>query len=400
VRAYDPEASFPLLADPVAQWLDWEEQANLIGFRVSTVPVEVELSKIPREALEIHVLPGAVRAIVSRFIRGRFVLCARHPLNRDASVAWQTTPVAERWSARFTSSRTLAMYGPDSGAGLFSLKLATDHPHPDFHQPEKTKLRAEAMDAVRWALVLERIDALLPPLRGARLMPEVLVVLEAGGETGFMVRDLRFFQDGNYTLPALSLPFVGRQLARACGEPFAEHWAASYATPVGRAKARLLMRYGIVFETPNPQNLLVRFDRALRMLPEVVFRDVGDGDCATDARTATGRPWTKLVGDLRPETQNSFWAFGEAGDHSIDAATLESWYAAHDDAYYGELGTALPTLAPPADVAPEGRLEHWNRILRSERGEEAIAAYFDLQMHRRARSREANARRARARARV
>jgi hypothetical protein len=237
-------------------------------------------------------------------------------------------------------------------------------------------------------------------LRGARLIPEVLVVLEAGGETGFMVRDLRFFQDGNYTLPALSLPFVGRQLARACGAPFAEHWAASYAVPVGRAKARLLLRYGIVFETPNPQNLLVRFDRALRMLPEVVFRDVGDGDCVTDARTATGRPWTRLVSDLRPETKNSFWAFGEAGEHSIDAATLESWYAAHDDAYYGELGSTLPALAPPPDLAPAARLDHWNQVLRGARGEEAIAGHFDLQMHRRARSREANARRSRARARV
>ena len=54
VRAYDPEASFQLLGDPVAQWLDWEEQANLIGFRVSTVPVEVALSKIDRDALEIY----------------------------------------------------------------------------------------------------------------------------------------------------------------------------------------------------------------------------------------------------------------------------------------------------------------------------------------------------------
>lgn len=40
VRAFDREATLELLADPVAQWLDWEEQANLIGFRVSTVPVE------------------------------------------------------------------------------------------------------------------------------------------------------------------------------------------------------------------------------------------------------------------------------------------------------------------------------------------------------------------------
>lgn len=384
VRTFDPEAPLPLLADPVAQWLDWEEQANLVGFRVSTVPVEVELSKIAREELEIHVLPGAPDEIVERFLRGPDVLCARHPLNADPQVAWQTTPVAERWSARFTSSRTLVLYGPESGAGLFSLKLATDHPHPDFLQPEKTKLREEAMDAVAWAHRLHRIDALLPPLSRARLIPEILVVLERGGETGFLVRDLRFFQDGRYTLPALSLPFVGRQIARLRGRSFPAFWRAHYAAPVGLAKARLLLRYGIWFETPNPQNLLVRIDPKRRPIPEIVFRDVGDGDCATDAAEATTRPWTRLLSDLRPETKNSFWAFGEAGEHSIAAATLESWYAAHDDAYYGEFARTLPDLAPAPELDPAARLDHWNAALRSDRGEAAIAAHFDREMAQRA----------------
>ena len=36
------------------------------------------------------------------------------------------------------------------GEPLFSIKLATDHPHPDFHQPEKTRLREEVMDALEW----------------------------------------------------------------------------------------------------------------------------------------------------------------------------------------------------------------------------------------------------------
>ncbi|MEZ4332298.1 MAG: hypothetical protein R3F35_11125 [Myxococcota bacterium] len=388
VRAFARDAPLELLADPVAQWLDWEEQANLIGFRVSTVPVQVELSAIARDGLEIHVLPGATEALVARFVRGDHVLCARHPLNRDPSVAWQATPVAERWSARFTSSRTLAMDGPESGAGLFSLKLATDHPHPDFLQPEKTKLRAEAMDAVRWAHRLDRIDRRLPPLAGAQLVPEVLVVLERGGETGFLVRDLRRFQDGCYSLPALSLPFVGPQLARARGESFARFGRRHYATPVGRAKARLFLRYGLGFETPNPQNLLLRFDPTLRPLPDIVFRDVGDGDCATDVDAAAERgderPWSRLTGELRPETKNSFWAFGEAGEHAVEAAVLESWYAAHDDAYYGELAAALPELAPTAELDPGARLDHWNAALRSARGEAAIARWFALQMQRRA----------------
>ena len=375
-RDFDPDQELSLLADPVEQWLDWEEQANLAGFRTDTRPVEVELSEVAREELEVFILPGAVDEIVSRFVRGDKVLCARHPLNRDPRVAWSTSPVAERWSARFTSSRTLAMPGPESGKPLFSLKLATDHPHPDFFQPEKTKLREEAIGVVQWVNVLARIDDLLGSLEGVKLITEVLVVLERGGETGFMVRDLRLFQDGNYSLPALSLPFVGRQIARRAGQTFDAFWARHYAARVGLGKARLLARYGMWFETPNPQNLVIRLDPGLRPLPEIVFRDVGDGECATDAFASVAEPWTKLSGDLRPETQNSFWAFGEAGAHSISPQTLSHWYEVHDDAYFGELAACFSAIAPDPTIGTGARLDHWNNMLRTERGERAVAEYF------------------------
>ena len=180
--------------------------------------MQIEVTSVPRDELEVHILPGAADAIVDRFVRGDRVCFPRHPLNTDSSVAWFDAPVAERWTARFTSSRTLALPGPESGAALSSLKLATDHPHPDFHQPEKTKLREEAIGAVEWVRILSRIDRLLEPLVDVELVTEVLVVLAAGRESGFMVRDLRLFQDGHYYLPALSLPWVGRQIARANGD--------------------------------------------------------------------------------------------------------------------------------------------------------------------------------------
>jgi hypothetical protein len=270
------------------------------------------------------------------------------------------------------------MHGSESGSALFSLKLATDHPHPDFFQPEKMALREEAISAVEWVNHLARIDGLIGPLEGVQLISEVLVALERGGETGFMVRDLRLLQDGHYTLPALSLPFVGRQIARQRGEDFGAFWARHYARPVGMAKARLFARYGMWFETPNPQNLLVRLDPSLQPLPDIVFRDVGDGEYGTNVLSCGDRPWTKMSSDLlRPETKNSFWAFGEAGVHAIDSAILEYWYTVHDDAYYAELARCFPAIAPPSHVEPGTRLDHWNRALRTEKGEGVVAAYFD-----------------------
>jgi hypothetical protein len=281
------------------------------------------------------------------------------------------------------------MHGTESGSALFSLKLSTDHPHPDFFQPEKMALREEAQSAVDWVIQLARIDRLLGPLEGVQLISEVLVVMECGGETGFMVRDLRLLQDGRYTLPALSIPFVGRQIARQRGEDFASFWAKHYAGPVGLAKARLFARYGMWFETPNPQNLLVRLEPSLRPLPDVVFRDVGDGEYGTDVLISHDRPGSRLNADLRPETKNSFWAFGEAGVHAIAPEILEGWYAVHDDAYFGELARCFPAIAPPVDLDRAARPDHWNRILRSEVGEAAVAARFDEAMQSRGRALQA-----------
>jgi hypothetical protein len=375
-RRFHPEEPLRIDPDPVAQWLDWEQQANLVGFRTSPQPVEIEVVWVPRDEVEVHILPGAAAPIVDRFVYGSGVCFPRHPLNTDRSVAWFDAPVSERWTARFTSSRTLALPGPESGAALCSLKMATDHPHPDFYQPEKTKLREEAVDAVNWVRAVTRIDRLLEPLEEVALVAEVLVVLAAGRESGFMVRDLRLFQDGHYYLPALSLPFVGPQIARTHGEGLASFWGRYYAEPVGRAKARLFARYGLWYETPNPQNIVVQLGRDLRPTGTLVFRDVGDGDCATDALGAGDRPWTRLCSDLRPETTTSFWAFGEAGENSIDAAALESWYERHDRAYYAELAGWFPELAPAPGTPPEARLAHWNAALRGDRAEESIARAF------------------------
>lgn len=363
------------LEDPVEQWLRWEEEANLVGFRMSTKPVEVSVAAVPPGLVSIEASSDAPSDIVQRFVRGDRVLFPRHPLNRDPSVSFFAEPTAERWWGRFTSSRTLVVpVGP--GQSLFSLKLATDHPHPDFRQPEKTRLREEADWSMDWCGPVDRIDALLGPEPSMRMVREIVALVVRGTETACLVRDLRLFQDGHHYLPALSLPWVGRQIARRHGEPFAEFWGRHYAEPVGRAKARLLARYGLWYETPNPQNVLVQLDRTLRPTGVLVFRDLGDTYCATDAFDARELPWTRLRGELRPETENSFWAFGEAGDRSVEAAVLADWYARHDRAYFGVLEDFFPEAAPRDPRRAGGLARAWTEALRGADGERAVAAAF------------------------
>jgi hypothetical protein len=250
--------------------------------------------------------------------------------------------------ARFTSSRTLAFPGEDSGDALFSVKLATDHPHPSFRQPEKTKLRHEAIDAITWAWVLDRIDGLLGPIDSSiALLPEMLIVLVDGHESGFLVRDLRLFQDGHYYLPALSLPFVGRAIASQHGATFDAFWGRSFAEQVGRAKACLLARYGLWFETPNPQNLLLQLDRELRPTGRLVFRDMGDGDCATDAKEAREVPVDAARG--RPASRDAHLVLGlRRSWRALDSGQrARALVRASRRGLLRELARWFPEIAPP-----------------------------------------------------
>jgi hypothetical protein len=374
-----PDAPLSLLDDPIEQWLLWEEQANLHGFRTSTEAVPIEVAAVPRSAVQVRIPSWPPAEILERFVRHDHVLFPRHPLNRDRSVKFSELPATERWLCRYTSSRTLVVVEPRQEA-LFSVKLATDRPHPDFHQPEKTKMRDEVNDALVWVDLMARVDGMLGADPHLHVVKEVFGVLVPRSETAFLVRDLRVFQDGHYYLPALSIPWVGRQIARARDERFESFWGRHYAEAVGRAKARFFVRYGLQFETPNPQNVLVQLDGRLRPTGTIVVRDLGDANCATDARSCAEWPWTVLRHDLDPQTKNSFWAFAEAGANSVDAAALEDWYTRHDTAYFAELAQAFPLAAP--EPGSTDLLAHWSKALRGAKGKRAVREGFTALLHR------------------
>jgi hypothetical protein len=328
-----PNRILEVAPHPFAQWLLWEEQANFAGFRTTTDPVLVEVAAVPRREVQLKIARDAPGELVSRFVAGGIVRFPKHPLNRDSSVAFSGAPAAERWPARFTSSRTLAV----AGASPFALKLATSHPHAAVCQPEKTRMRREVDEALQFAAHVRAVDARLGADPELIVLTEALGVTVPGTDTGFLVRDLRALCDGSFYLPAFAIPFVGGAVAALHGREFAAFWGAAYAEPVGRAKARLLARYGLQYQTPNPQNILVQLDRRLCPTGAIVFRDLADTDFVTDSGRACGAGWTRMTAKLAPETANSFWAFDQAPDSPAHAEVLAGWYRRHDRAYLAEL---------------------------------------------------------------
>jgi hypothetical protein len=321
----------------LAQWLLWEEQSNFSGFRTTTDFVELEVARVERARVELATAGPIPRAIAERVFSGEHVLFPKHPLNRDEGVAFRELPAAERWLARFTSSRTLVIWDGSGATRPFAVKLATDHPHTNVCQPEKTQLREEVREALLFAAHVREVDTRLGLDPALLLLVESIGVSVPGSETGLLVRDLAPLCDASFYLPAFSIPFVGAAIAAAAGESFAGFWGAGYAEPVGRAKAKLLARYGLQYQTPNPQNILVQLDSGLRPTGTIVLRDLADTDFVTDSGRECGAAWTRLTAPLAPETANSFWAFEQAPDSPADPATLESWYKRHDRAYTDEL---------------------------------------------------------------
>jgi hypothetical protein len=225
-------------------------------------------------------------------------------------------------------------------------------------------------DALACARRVARTDRVLGRDPGLVVVREVLGAVARGSESGFLVRDLGPLADGSYWLPGLSVPFRGRAIARVHGARFEEFWARHYADPVGRAKAKLLVRYGLEYDTPNPQNLLVQLDARLLPTGAIALRDLGDTEAIVDDAPGGAVGWTRLLRDLRPETRNSFWAFDEAAEDSVSAETLSEWRARHDRAYLDEIARLLDLDAGPSSVGEA------SDFLRSPRAEPALARLF------------------------
>ena len=121
---------------------------------------------------------------------------------------------------------------------------------------------------------------------------DLLVLLEIGTvsekETGngFSIRDYRPLQrTGNFYLPAFSLDHFATAIYQSCTgasqkpDPAVvqKYWTENYVAAVGRAKAALLLDYGLFESTPHGQNWLIEL-KGENFCPtgRMVFRDIAD----------------------------------------------------------------------------------------------------------------------------
>jgi hypothetical protein len=109
---------------------------------------------------------------------------------------------------------------------------------------------------------------------------EVLTItapLGDGGRDGFQVRDLSAMKPGYAYMPGQAIPYARKafdELDDALTEQQCEFWRRAFAVPLGRAKARLFLNFGLVHMSANAQNFLVGFMG--KKVLQFLVRDIGD----------------------------------------------------------------------------------------------------------------------------
>ena len=102
---------------------------------------------------------------------------------------------------------------------------------------------------------------------------------------GVQMRDFTVLDRSKIYFPPISIPFVDRGLKTlkrrfecASDATWRDFWKTAYAERLGKAKAILLLRYGMQMGSPNAQNMLLEFTPGDPPTPtgRVVIRDVGD----------------------------------------------------------------------------------------------------------------------------
>ena len=94
---------------------------------------------------------------------------------------------------------------------------------------------------------------------------------------GFQVRDLSCLRANFQYMPCQALPYARNSFDMLQNDQVEEQldfWRKNFTVPLGRAKARLLLNYGLVHYSANAQNFLLGFEG--NRVKQFVARDLGD----------------------------------------------------------------------------------------------------------------------------
>jgi hypothetical protein len=135
--------------------------------------------------------------------------------------------------------------------------------------------------------VLTEVLTVTAPLLRDPNPPKDAPDLDVGARDGFQVRELTDMNQALDYMPAQTIPYARKSfdglddatsakttLDDAKSAKQCAFWRKAFAVPLGRAKARLFLNYGLVHMSANAQNFVLGFDGT--KVRQFVARDLGD----------------------------------------------------------------------------------------------------------------------------
>jgi hypothetical protein len=374
----DPKVHNPdNLHNPSEQFLLWEETANEPKYTQSTLAIPMHFKQIDRAFARV-LRAGKTPAEIERvfFFKDK-VLFPEHPLNTSRNITFSDIKPSLTINARLTSSRSVAVL--HDGEIAYSVKIPTDHVTPNKLSAGKLDMGADIVCGIKRSQYIIDVDHSRVLPRNLIFLKESIGVVDPKTKSGMLVRDLSPLADGNYYLPAFSIPHVGNRIATLNSAEFESFWGKYYLESMGRAKAELLLRYGLELENPHAQNMLIQIGKNMKPTGVIVFRDISDtrmvesvahamGEDATlNSDRALNLPVTKTI-------QPFINGYSTAG-FDISKDVLDRWNSQENSAYFSEIRRLLNLNDKFPLVQPGAGNDVLADYLSSKEGQQAVENY-------------------------
>lgn len=375
-----------LNSDPVEQMITWEQTSNTARWKKDENLIQAKVVRVPIENVQVRAGKDTPEELLNYFVQDT-VLWPKHPYNTNKAVPYFSTLGLQTLPLKFSASRSMFIRDPKL-KGLFSVKMPTTRPHGEVEmQYSKSDLTKSVIISRRRSEMISEIDNQIGLDPKFEVLTDKLSISDTKTGNGFVIRDLTPLDNGNYMLPAFSVPYAGREIAKHIGVPFKVLWKTYWAKSLGESKAKLLLRYGLQMKTPNAQNMLIELDKNLIPTGRMFFRDISDS--ALVGKIAEGLGIDEyLKADkesgystydyLFPNWENSVWQMDEGG---VDLVTSIVWGSAHDNGYmqvmHDELSRTDFGKAFYLHFEPKNANDLFN-ALKSKLGQRALNEYHQL----------------------
>ena len=189
----------------------------------------------------------------------------------------------------------------------------------------KDKLESSSAQAMFRSNVISQVERNYQQALEARYQIEVLTVLVwrddiispktedlDPGWDGYQIRQLNYDDPDEIWFPSLAIPSEGKKFAAAFpgfqGD-WVDFWTKYFAIPLGRAKAEMLVYFGMMHSSANAQNFMSAFNVGKHKFNGIILRDIGD--------TLLNDHFYNTLRTINPQIYASAWASENASPEKM-----------------------------------------------------------------------------------